>query len=183
MDRQQFWSIIEAAKSTDGSSCERQAALVTQALRALPLDEIRQFKVILDQLRAESYRVDLWRAASLINRGCTDDGFEDFRGWLIAQGREVYEAALRDPDSLATLEAVTNRGPPPWGKRLECQHLLAAWAVAYMAVTGDEPPSPSGPPVPLVLLGEHWDAEDADELARRYPKLWAWYQEATEVEG
>ena len=33
--------------------------------------------------------------------GCSDDGFIDFRAWLIAQGREVYFAALADPDSLA----------------------------------------------------------------------------------
>jgi Protein of unknown function (DUF4240) len=181
MDHQQFWSIIEAAKSASEGSCTRQAALVAQALQALSLEEIWQFKTILNEFRAESYRVDLWRAASLINRGCTDDGFEDFRGWLIAQGREIYEAALRDPDSLASLKAVTGRRPPPW-ERLECQDLLSAWAVAYVAVTGEELPSPSGPPVPLVLLGEHWDAEDTEELARRYPRLWAWYQEVTEVE-
>lgn len=32
--------------------------------------------------------------------GCTDDGFMDFRTWLVAQGKEVYMAALKDPDSL-----------------------------------------------------------------------------------
>ena len=43
----------------------------------------------------------LWTAASVMERGgCTDDGFLDFRGWLITQGREVYMAALKDPDSL-----------------------------------------------------------------------------------
>jgi len=33
--------------------------------------------------------------------GCSDDGFIDFRAWLIAQGRDVYLSALADPDSLA----------------------------------------------------------------------------------
>lgn len=33
--------------------------------------------------------------------GCSDDGFIDFRAWLVGQGREVYLAALKDPDSLA----------------------------------------------------------------------------------
>ena len=33
--------------------------------------------------------------------GCRSDGFEDFRAWLIAQGRETYLAALKNPDSLA----------------------------------------------------------------------------------
>ena len=33
--------------------------------------------------------------------GCSDDGFSDFRMWLIAQGKEVYLNALKDPDSLS----------------------------------------------------------------------------------
>ena len=42
------------------------------------------------------------RAAGIMKEyGCSDDGFIDFRAWLIAQGREVYFAALADPDSLA----------------------------------------------------------------------------------
>ncbi|EKC76209.1 hypothetical protein LEA_04821 [human gut metagenome] len=36
--------------------------------------------------------------------GCSDDGFIDFRAWLIAQGKEVYMNALRDPDTLADIE-------------------------------------------------------------------------------
>ena len=36
---------------------------------------------------------------------CSDDGFIDFRAWLIAQSNEVYLAALADPDSLADVEA------------------------------------------------------------------------------
>lgn len=44
----------------------------------------------------------LWDAAGIMKEyGCSDDGFIDFRAWLIAQGREVYFAALADPDSLA----------------------------------------------------------------------------------
>ncbi len=44
----------------------------------------------------------LWNAATLIHEdGCYSDGFEDFRAWLIFQGKETYLAALKDPDSLA----------------------------------------------------------------------------------
>ena len=44
----------------------------------------------------------MWDAAGIMKEyGCSDDGFIDFRAWLIAQGREVYFAALADPDSLA----------------------------------------------------------------------------------
>ncbi|MDE7244669.1 MAG: DUF4240 domain-containing protein, partial [Oscillospiraceae bacterium] len=46
----------------------------------------------------------LWSAATILCDGCSDDGFLDFRAWLIAQGKEVYLAALKDPDSLADIE-------------------------------------------------------------------------------
>lgn len=38
--------------------------------------------------------------------GCSDDSFDYFRGWLTAQGKEVFLNALADPDSLAGVEAV-----------------------------------------------------------------------------
>jgi hypothetical protein len=37
----------------------------------------------------------------VIEDGCSEDCFRDFRSYLISLGREAYEAALRDPDSLA----------------------------------------------------------------------------------
>lgn len=51
-------------------------------------------------------------AASLILGGCSDDGFEYFRGRLIAQGREVFERSVADPDSLADLPVMD---PPARG--------------------------------------------------------------------
>ncbi|MEO5978010.1 MAG: DUF4240 domain-containing protein, partial [Chryseolinea sp.] len=42
-------------------------------------------------------------AAYTIHSGCSDDGFADFRGWLISRGKSVYENSLSSPDNLATL--------------------------------------------------------------------------------
>ena len=52
-----------------------------------------------------AYQYGLWNAASIMCNGCSDDGFIDFRGWLIAQGRDIYFGALKDPDSLADVPA------------------------------------------------------------------------------
>ena len=38
-----------------------------------------------------------------MNGGCSDDGFEYFRLWVISRGSEVYENARADPDSLITV--------------------------------------------------------------------------------
>ena len=65
-------------------------------------EQAKRFDDIACAYSGLAYQYGLWTAASVIERGgCTDDGFIDFRGWLIAQGREVYMATLKDPDSLA----------------------------------------------------------------------------------
>ena len=46
-------------------------------------------------------RHDLWRVANLANGGASHDGFYYFRLWLVGMGKQVFEAALADPDSLA----------------------------------------------------------------------------------
>ncbi|MFD6821443.1 DUF4240 domain-containing protein [Streptomyces sp. NPDC060085] len=45
-------------------------------------------------------------AAYLIGGGCSNDSFMDFRAGLIALGRDWYEKATADPDSLADHPAV-----------------------------------------------------------------------------
>ena len=39
-------------------------------------------------------------------RGCSDDGFDYFRGWLIARGRQAFDQAVADPDALANLAVI-----------------------------------------------------------------------------
>lgn len=52
-----------------------------------------------------SFRYGLWDAAKIFRvDGCSDDSFSYFRSWLIVQGKDVYMAALADPDSLADVE-------------------------------------------------------------------------------
>ena len=50
-----------------------------------------------------AYRWDSWAAAYSIGSGCSDDGFTDFRYFLISMGREVFERALADPESLLSV--------------------------------------------------------------------------------
>lgn len=52
-----------------------------------------------------AFRYGLWDAAKIFRvDGCSDDSFSYFRSWLIVQGKDVYMAALADPDSLADVE-------------------------------------------------------------------------------
>ena len=47
-------------------------------------------------------------AASIMSGDNSDDGFDYFKGWLIAQGKTVYQNALTNPDSLADIVCKTS---------------------------------------------------------------------------
>ncbi len=90
--------MISQAKEHPGGPSE----WLMEQLMDLGPEQAKKFDDIACAYTSLAYQYGLWTAASVMERGgCTDDGFIDFRGWLISQGREVYMAALRDPDSLA----------------------------------------------------------------------------------
>jgi hypothetical protein len=103
--------MVEAARPVGAGDCDQHAARLVAALAELPVAEILAYQHLHDQLMAESYHSDLWGAAYLLNFGCSDDGFDYFRGWLLAQGRAIWEAALQDPDGLAELPQVRELAP------------------------------------------------------------------------
>jgi Protein of unknown function (DUF4240) len=94
MDREQFWALIEAARTATGGDCQAQTAQLVAALCQRPVAEVLDWDRIQDELWVESYHRDLWGAAYLINGGCSDDGFDYFRGWLLGQGPVIWQAAL-----------------------------------------------------------------------------------------
>ena len=42
----------------------------------------------------------MWCAAYIMNGGCSDDSFEYFRLWVISRGKDVYQKAKANPDTL-----------------------------------------------------------------------------------
>lgn len=165
MDHNQFWNIIESAKRRHPDDAEAQADAVCDSLKELPADEIIAFDKIYDELRFRAYNWDLWGAAYVMNGGCGDDGFEYFRAWLISRGREVYERALDDPDSLAD-EFDGSRSLH------ELEPLFYAPLHAYEARTGE--PMPQRDRSFPELAGRQWDVS---ELDARYPRIAAKFEE------
>jgi len=166
MPAEKFWLIIERATKAAHDPDARVEALRT-GLRELTLEEIISFEVAFRRYLNKAYTWDLWGAAYVINGGCSDDGFEYFRRWLVSRGRDVYEAALATPDSLAQLDAQ----PGPW--EFEEIYYVALEVFKEKGGEGDvrdhaEPEAGLGGPEPS---GEPF-AEDEEHLARRYPKLW-----------
>lgn len=161
MDVDEFWYLIEASRRR-GDRCKEQTEALVDLLEQRSPDEIVSFQRHFSDRRRESYRWDLWAVAYIINFGCSDDGFDYFRGWLIAQGRQYFEAAL------VSAERAANRASP--GGSYWCEDILYAADRAYESRTGNElPPEAFGEPrIAEGPQGEKWAEE---ELERLYPEL------------
>ena len=158
MNRDQFWEIIDSAISSV-SSTDEVALKVTQSLEQLEPSGIISFKQHQLDVEAESYRWDLWAVAYIINGGCSDDGFDYFRAWLVANGRDKFDKAMSNPESIGE-----------WADGdADYEDMLYVADTAYQNKTGTQLPHnsltnsrPSDP------IGNEWDE---DELETMYPAL------------
>lgn len=160
MTLDEFWALIdEAREGSEGpdETAERLGAILDTKTEP----EIMSFLEHQGKLMEKSYTWELWGAGYVANGGCSDDGFDYFRGWILAQGRDVFEQALASPDSLADLIEEQEEA--------ECGDMICVAGASYKNVTGDYP---NGPMVRLPELGESWDFDDAEEMRERYPRLW-----------
>lgn len=182
MDPDAFWGLIAGAKRECGQDMGASLQWLTERLTALGPQQAQDFHDILHGYKHLAYKYGLWTAATMMcGNGCSDDGFMDFRAWLIAQGKEVYLAALADPDSLADVE-------PYGGCQFESFSYVASKVLntltgrgAYVALADFDT---------LVLelakgiqYGEGIDYPyEWDELERHFPRLCEKYLEPGTVE-
>lgn len=171
MDSTEIWDLIETARdeADDPGDADSVAECLVRTLADRDPEVIEAFDVALAGLVAESYTTELWAAAYLINGGASDDGFDYFRGWLIAQGRDIFEAAVADPDSLADVPAV--RAAMAEGDELECEAMLGVAWDAYSAATEDDLPDAGKRALPE--LAPMWDFDDEQAMSERLPRLTA----------
>ena len=169
MPAEQFWRIIARA-SESAHDPDAQLNTLHSALRELTIEEIISFEVAFRSYLNKAYTWDLWGAAYVIHGGCSDDGFEYFRRWLVSRVRDIHAFALANPDILAQLDAQ----PGPEGAwEFEEIYSVAREVFKEKGGQGDvrdhaEPEAGLGGPGPS---GEPF-ADDEEQLARRYPKLW-----------
>ncbi len=176
MTRDEFWDHIESSKRSDP---DEHVERLTKQLAKLPTDEIADFEHWWRVSAAEAYRWDLWGAAYTINGGCSDDGFTDFRSWLILQGRDTFQAALTNPDSLADLDVEEDSatcecypGSKAWFRATATEPDGDGYEAFHAAV---EARHPTAAAVGEPEMGENWDFDDLEETRRRLPRLAAMY--------
>lgn len=180
MEDSEFWSIIEECKKKDYLGDEQSHYKdAHDRLEKLSDLELKEFaaKLLFFENRASHW--DVWASAYIINGGCSDDMFMDFRRGLIFQGKKIFEATLADVDSLSELN-------PEIAESL-CEYELFSYLPLkiYESRSGNNPEefecylddyqdnanfeySNSDP------AGEAWG--DDSELVERFPKLASKYQ-------
>ncbi|HLO93451.1 MAG TPA: DUF4240 domain-containing protein [Burkholderiaceae bacterium] len=158
-----FWSLIDSTRKAAQGDADEHLSLLQDALRELPPGDLISFQHWFDDYDNRADTWALWGAAYLIGGGCSDDGFMDFRGWLVSRGEKVFEAAVQDPDSLARAvksdEDCQVEGFSQAARWIWCEKTGRDFA--------DFPPSPLARPGGGTQ-GEPWEEDD---LPRLFPKL------------
>lgn len=165
MDDDSFWQLISRANRAPAGRFDKFVA----ELEALPPGELLDF-IRKSRLRViDAYDYHLWAAAYIIDGGCSDDSFQDFRESLVLMGRQVYEAALRDPDSLADV-------PETGDDDFFDADIGGVPYEIYSEKMGMEVPDEAMPPYPRKPKGEPFDPNEVKAMAARFPRLSAKYR-------
>lgn len=172
MTRDEFWALIDESSrdartaEVDGLSerswirTERQMGRLLARLQTLAPEEIVAFHCHFEECVRDAFRWDLWAVAWIVNGGCSDDGFDYFLGWLIAQGCEYYHVALANPETAA------GRVKPR--EHVECGEMWSIARRAYEARTGREDFYEQLPGIPRTIQGKRWSEA---EVAGLFPEL------------
>jgi len=187
MTENDFWNIIDSSRESvfaegfltpplpdnpGDEFLDRQEAKLKQILRGMTPEEVLDFEEQFARQRYRAYRYDVWGAAYLMEGGCSDDGFMDFRSTLISLGKELFTRALNDPDSLAEM---IDRPEVPF---LQSEGFQYVAMNVYKEMTGrDLCDDCRRMPHPEETADEGFDFNNGEEMSQRYPKLAARFPE------
>lgn len=155
MNEELFWNLLYTARK---NGTEAFSTTLADELQVMSPQEILVFHSTFREKMVQAYRWDIWGAAFVISGGCSDDSFEYFWCWLIAQGKVVFDGALKNPDSLSGLEIEDEPDE---------EDLLYLAHEVYEKKAGEEMPN-TGSPDPSEPKSDAWDEENVEEL---FPKL------------
>lgn len=176
---EEFWELLARAK-TKGDDQEEQIEWLTSHLAKRTVHEIVAFDTHMHRILKDSYTSRLWAAAYIIMGGCSDDSFDYFRGWLLFQGKEVYEACIEDPELL--IPVLDNMSEDDI---LELEELTPYYGqTVYEEKTGNEEDTYftlyhvlSNERASNIDIELDWDEDDEEGLKNMFPKLWEVYGE------
>lgn len=165
MTEAEFWQLVTVDNYFE--TPEKIGENLKQKLNPLDNQCLAEFDVFFSKKMRQTYTWELWGAAYVI-AGCDSEfAFSEFRCWLISRGEEIYNSAIKNPDSLADFDVfqIQNDMPYPY---LDEYDLIAG--LIYEERTGKELPFvPSGQDEPK---GKRF--KDKTKVLRTlYPNLFA----------
>jgi hypothetical protein len=176
-----FWELINNSKKYG----EEQVEWLTKELIKKNNEEIIQFEIEFRNKMEQSYTSSLWGAAFVVMGGCSDDGFDYFRGWLISRGEEVFNQVIKNPEFLAEYLSEDNLQEDEFAPQLEEILSVASDAYTYqktgMFEYNDDiyteylnELEARGYKFEAIDIEFDWEEEDLEE---RYPLLWHRFDE------
>ena len=173
-----FWNLLNTAKRK-GDDWGEQLEWLVEKLATMPVNDIIRFDYHFNQNYQKSYTSDLWAAGYIIMGGCSDDCFDYFRAWLLFLGKEPYEEAIRNPQSiLPYLSGMEDEDIPQFEEFLSCACEAFEektgldqedYFNVYDRLSGDDSVQPE--------MEFDWDEDDEEGLRRKFPLLWEAYGE------
>ena len=163
-----FWAVIARATADRPATPGEVAKRAVAELAEHDPEEIVAWGRHLDKVMVASGTEDLWAAANVIHGGCSEEGFDAFRGWLIAHGRDAVARSVKSPDSLAAVAVV--KAAADTGAVFEAAEVLSIAAEAYQQATGGAMPEEDRPQT-RPDVADLWDFDDEEEMQRRLPRL------------
>jgi hypothetical protein len=158
MNADEFWNLVARVHEASNGDMDLKCEQLAEELRELGPNGARSFASHFYESSNGAYSWALWDAAYIINGGCSDDSFTDFRSTLISMGRQVFEAALMDPESLVDVDV--GAGEPTYeGYQYVASKVYEELTHQELSLDIEHPAEPSG------VQTAEW------ELEKRYPKL------------
>jgi hypothetical protein len=163
MQEQEFWHVIERAHAAAHGDVDEMADALKEQLAGYSKQQLVDFETVLVSQSRKLYTTRHLAAAELVCGYLGDDGFTDYRSWVIAQGQAVFEAFLADPQSLADL--------PNLGDSCEGAELFAAAVDELYEKAGGMPGDDEDYPII-----EQFDAPDGQPMSeadarKAFPRL------------
>ena len=167
MDEEKFWQIIKTSKDKSGNDFERQQIELANVLSKLSPDDIILFGNRFRYFRGQANSWELWGAIYIIHGGCSDDSFNDFREWVIGQGKDFYYKTIKNPETLTEIDQHEI-------EEVDLEGLGYVPSTVFELITGQNMPYPFQEQIETT--GKEW-SEEGDDLKNMFPTLYAKYSD------
>ena len=174
MNKEMFWQLIDESREACKDNIKGMAKYLEGRLSGLSLDEVKSYCGIFDTYHRAAGLDGVASVGNLMNHEMlTDDGFTDFRNWLIAQGKEIYLETMKNPEILAEKAGEPIEG---WyefellgyaGMRI-VEQMTGDFKQSFVQLTDEE----SRDILDEIVYGEYADKQlSVEELQSRFPKF------------